>query len=60
MKVYKTVTMEMKNVSYTERPRAFLKFERNGFSIEDIIVTRVDACHYDMYASRSFEQALFY
>ena len=45
----KTV-MEMKNVSYVEKPHAFLKFKLAGFEIEDIQVVRVDSSHYDMIA----------
>ncbi len=44
------IVMEMRNVSYIEKPKAFLKFERNGFSVSEIQVTRVDASHYDMVA----------
>ena len=46
------VTMEIRNVSYVDRPNAIRKFLANGFSIDDIVVTRVDACHYDMVAIR--------
>lgn len=47
----KTV-MEMRNVSYVERPHAILKFIKAGFSIDDIIITRIDASHYDVVASK--------
>lgn len=51
-KVNRTV-MEMHNVAYVERPNAIRKFLMNGFSIEDICITRVDACHYDMVAIKN-------
>ena len=45
----KTV-MEMKNVSYIEKPYAILKFKREGFSLDDIQITRIDSSHYNMTA----------
>ena len=45
----KTV-MEMRNVSYVERPHAILKFIQAGFSVDDIIIRRIDTSHYDMVA----------
>ena len=47
----KTV-MEMRNVSYVERPHAILKFIQAGFSVDDIIIRRIDTSHYDMVASK--------
>lgn len=51
-KVNRTV-MEMRHVSYVERPNAIRKFLMNGFSIEDICVTRVSACYYDIVAIKN-------
>lgn len=51
MKYNKTV-MEMRNVSYVERPHAIRKFILAGFSVDDIIITRIDASHYSMIASK--------
>ena len=45
----KTV-MEMRNVSYVERPHAILKFIQAGFSVDDIQIIRIDACNYNMIA----------
>lgn len=42
--------MEMNNVSYVEKPNAIRKFLMNGFCVEDIVVIRIDATHYDMVA----------
>lgn len=42
--------MEMRDVSYIDRPHAILKFKQNGFSVDDIYATKVDASHYDMVA----------
>lgn len=44
--------MEMRNVSYTERPHAILAFKKAGFRVEDIKITRIDSSHYDMVAIR--------
>ena len=45
----KTV-MEIHNVSYVEKPNAIRKFILSGFSIDDIIITRIDPCHYNIVA----------
>ena len=46
--------MEMKNVSYVDRPHAILKFIRNGFNVTDISIIRIDASHYDMVAAKQW------
>ena len=46
-------SLEIRNVSYVERPKAIYQFIKRGFSVNDIIINRVDACHYDMFASRT-------
>ena len=50
MKKENKITMEINNISYIERPHAFLKFKRAGFSIEDIQITRINSSHYNMIA----------
>lgn len=49
MKYNKTV-MEMRNISYVEKPNAIKRFILAGFPVDDIIIRRIDSCHYDMVA----------
>lgn len=51
MKYNKTV-MEMRNISYVEKPNAIRRFILAGFSVDDIIIRRIDASHYNMIASK--------
>ena len=46
-----TKTMVIRNVAYVDRPNAIRKFILAGFSINDIVVTRIDYGHYDMIAT---------
>lgn len=51
MKFNKTI-MEVRSVHYTDRPNAIRKFINAGFSVDDIQVIRIDACNYDMIATK--------
>ena len=51
MKFNKTI-MEIRSVHYTDRPNAIHKFINAGFSVDDIQVIRIDACRYDMIATK--------
>lgn len=42
--------MEVHNVHYTDRPRTIYQFIMQGYSINDIRITRIDGCHYNMFA----------
>ena len=53
MRNFNIESLEIRNVSYVERPKAIYQFIKNGYSVEEIIITRVNACHYDMFASRT-------
>ena len=44
--------MEIKNVSYVEKPHAFLQFKLAGFSTAEIQVIRTDSSHYYMTATK--------
>jgi hypothetical protein len=44
--------MEFHDVDYTDRPRVIRKMLMTGFSINDISVRRVSACHYDIVAMK--------
>ena len=44
--------IEMRNVHYTDRPNAIRKFINAGFSADDIQIIRIDACNYDMIATK--------
>lgn len=39
-------------VSYVERPKAIYKFIKRGFSVKEIVINRISASAYDMFASR--------
>lgn len=43
-------TMEMLNISHFELPKAILQFIKNGYSVNDIIITKEDPRHYNMIA----------
>lgn len=44
--------MEKRNVAYADRPNAILSFLRAGFSIDDIVITKIDSCHYNMVSTK--------
>lgn len=46
-------TMEILHVSYVEKPKAIYNFIRNGFSIDDIVILKDGACHYNLYATKN-------
>lgn len=52
MMKYNRTIMKMINVHYTDRPNAIRKFINAGFSVDDIQVIRIDACNYDMIATK--------
>ena len=52
MRNFNIESLEIKNVSYIEKPKAIYKFIKNGFSVQEIVITRVSSCRYDMFASR--------
>ena len=45
--------MEMLNVSYVEKPKAIYQFIKNGYSVNDIIITKKDPRHYNMIAIKN-------
>lgn len=47
-----TKVMEMRDVHYTEKPRAIGRFLLEGFSIDNIVITRVSPNSYDLVAER--------
>lgn len=47
--------MEKRNVAYVDKPNAILSFLHAGFSIDNIIITKIDYCHYDMVAIKEVE-----
>lgn len=51
MRNFNIESLEIKNVSYVERPKAICQFIKRGFSVSEIVIARVDTCHYDMLAT---------
>lgn len=51
MKNFNIESFEILSVSYVERPNAIYQFIKRGFSVEEIVITRINASNYHMFAS---------
>lgn len=52
MRNFNIESFEVLNVSYVERPKAIYQFIKRGFSVEEIVITKLNASTYNMFASR--------
>ena len=53
MKNFNIESLEVFSVSYVERPKAIYQFIKSGFSVEEIVITRISASNYHMFAIRT-------
>lgn len=52
MRNFNIESFEILSVSYVEKPKAIYQFIKRGFLVEEIIITRINATSYHMFASR--------